>query len=206
MNTRDLKNLIAAGEVFHLEFKEGIDKNLLEENSKRSVEFVYDDAFFTVTYRRKNLTSEKVSEKNGGLNGGLNSVLQELLDLIASQPGINAKSLAEKLHRPIDTIDKQIKKLALTRIATIDIPIAPIPEQEAIVSEIETRLSVCDKLEESIIQSLEQSKALRQSILKKAFEGKLVPQDSNDEPASVLLERIRVEREKNKPMKGIRRK
>ena len=75
------------------------------------------------------------------------------------------------------------------------IPIPPtLSEQQRIVSEIETRLSVCDKLEESIIQSLEQAKALRQSILKKAFEGKLVPQDPSDEPASVLLERIRKER------------
>jgi type I restriction enzyme, S subunit len=74
------------------------------------------------------------------------------------------------------------------------IVIPPLPEQQAIVSEIETRLSVCDKLEESISQSLAQAEALRQSILKKAFEGKLAPQDPNDEPASVLLERIRAER------------
>ena len=78
-------------------------------------------------------------------------------------------------------------------------------EQHAIVAEIESRLSVCDKIEESIEQSLKQSEALRQSILKKAFEGKLVPQDPNDEPASVLLEQIKAEREKNKPANPPRR-
>jgi len=49
-------------------------------------------------------------------------------------------------------------------------------------------------MEESITQSLSQAEALRQSILKKAFEGRLVPQNPNDEPASVLLEQIRAER------------
>lgn len=76
-----------------------------------------------------------------------------------------------------------------------------IYEQIQIVNEIESRLSVCDKIEESIEQGLQQAEALRQSILKKAFEGKLVPQDSKDEPASVLLERIKTERQKALPVK-----
>jgi type I restriction enzyme S subunit len=76
------------------------------------------------------------------------------------------------------------------------IPLVKIDEQEQIVQEIESRFSVCDKLEETIQQSLGKIKYLRQSILKKAFEGKLVPQDPNDEPAEKLLERIKQEKEK----------
>jgi hypothetical protein len=49
-----------------------------------------------------------------------------------------------------------------------------LEEQTKIVQEIESRLSVADKMEESINQSLQQAEALRQSILKKAFEGRLV--------------------------------
>lgn len=76
-------------------------------------------------------------------------------------------------------------------------PLPPTQSQrQSIVFEIEKRLSVCDKLEDSIEQGLKQAEVLKQSILKKAFEGKLVPQNPDDEPAGMLLERIRSEREK----------
>jgi type I restriction enzyme S subunit len=85
---------------------------------------------------------------------------------------------------------------------SIPIPINSLKEQNLIVKEIESRLSVCDKVEESIKESLEKAKALRQSILKKAFEGTLLTEaeiakckaDKDYEPASVLLERIRKEK------------
>lgn len=65
-------------------------------------------------------------------------------------------------------------RISYEEISTYDVPLAPIEEQSNIVQEIESRLSVADKMEESITQSLQQAEALRQSILKKAFEGKLV--------------------------------
>lgn len=65
-------------------------------------------------------------------------------------------------------------KLSLYRILDIDVPIPLLEEQHLIVQEIESRLSVADKIEESIQESLQKAEALRQSILKKAFSGELV--------------------------------
>lgn len=64
--------------------------------------------------------------------------------------------------------------LSLGKISKLELPWCSIEEQKNIVQEIESRLSVVDKTEESITQSLHRSEALRQSILKKAFEGKLI--------------------------------
>jgi len=83
------------------------------------------------------------------------------------------------------------------KLINYPVPYCSIEEQNLIVYEIENRLSICDKLEEITEVSLKQAEALRQSILKKAFEGKLVPQDPNDEPAEKLLERIREESTKH---------
>lgn len=70
--------------------------------------------------------------------------------------------------------------LNLKIVNEIPISLPSIEEQKKIVQEIESRLSVADKLEESITQSLQQAEALRQSILKKAFEGKLIQQKQNN--------------------------
>ncbi|WP_087647832.1 hypothetical protein [Caballeronia choica] len=59
---------------------------------------------------------------------------------------------------------------------------------------MEERFSVIDQLEQTITASRQQAEALRQSILMKAFSGQLVLQDPNDEPASVLLARIKAEK------------
>lgn len=78
-------------------------------------------------------------------------------------------------------------------VKMFEIPTPSIDKQSAIISEIESRLSVCDKLEQIVDENLLKAAALRQSILKKAFAGQLVPQDPSDEPAEKLLERIRAE-------------
>lgn len=67
-----------------------------------------------------------------------------------------------------------IKKIILRKIKESLIVLPPVEEQQQIVQEIESPLSVCDKIEETITNSLKQAEALRQGILKKAFEGKLV--------------------------------
>ncbi|WP_347160171.1 restriction endonuclease subunit S [Pontibacter chitinilyticus] len=64
--------------------------------------------------------------------------------------------------------------IKVTTCREIPFPLPPIEEQNQIVQEIESRLSVCDKVEETITKGIQQAETLRQSILKKAFEGKLV--------------------------------
>jgi type I restriction enzyme S subunit len=79
-------------------------------------------------------------------------------------------------------------------LSSVVFPVPPIAEQQRIVSEVERRLSVADEMEKAVEQSLKRAERLRQSILKRAFEGKLVTQDPSDEPAFVLLERIKAEK------------
>ena len=85
--------------------------------------------------------------------------------------------------------------LSVSKVSDIPLPLPPMAEQRRIVAEVERRLSVIQQSEIVVDASLTRAHRLRQSILKQAFSGQLVPQDPDDEPASVLLERILSERE-----------
>ncbi|MDD3029393.1 MAG: restriction endonuclease subunit S [Alphaproteobacteria bacterium] len=89
-------------------------------------------------------------------------------------------------------------KINQTILSATPIPYCPSDEQKKVVQEIERQLSISAVLQKQAELYIAQAKILRQSILKKAFSGQLVAQDPNDEPASVLLERIRAEKEVSK--------
>lgn len=89
---------------------------------------------------------------------------------------------------------ESMRNIGQDRIRSIIFPLCSPAEQSEIVSRLEAKLSTLDALEADIDTQLARSRALRQSILKRAFEGKLVPQDPTEEPASALLERIKADR------------
>ena len=91
--------------------------------------------------------------------------------------------------------------LSISKVASLPLPLPPILEQEQIVFEIERVLSIADVLQQALEIALRQAERIGQSILKNAFEGKLVPHDPNDEPAELLLERIKLERAKREAEK-----
>ena len=84
--------------------------------------------------------------------------------------------------------------LSISKVSNLIVPVAGNPEEAEILAQVEQILSNVDSTLEEIDMQLAKSKALRQSILMQAFSGQLVPQDMNDEPASVLLARIRASR------------
>lgn len=98
-------------------------------------------------------------------------------------------------------IEKRIRTTAgQSGISGSDVKQMPVPicckgEQTIIVLHLDKLLSVIKAINEEIESALTKAKALRQSILKKAFSGQLVPQDPSDEPASKLLARIQAEKE-----------
>jgi len=80
--------------------------------------------------------------------------------------------------------------LTLELCRDLPVPLPAISEQHQIVTEVERCLSIVAEVEDQVDANLRRTDQLRQSILKKAFSGQLVPQDPNDEPASVLMKRI----------------
>jgi type I restriction enzyme S subunit len=85
--------------------------------------------------------------------------------------------------------------LSLSRLADLPIPIPPKHEMMVIIREVARRFDAADRLARSLDRQLAKASITRQSLLRETFEGRLVPQDPKDEPASFLLERIRTKRQ-----------
>lgn len=105
-----------------------------------------------------------------------------LLYLLSSQA-------QKRIHS--EKVDVARANFSLEDIKEMLFPLPPLAEQHQIGAEVERRLSIVAGAEAQVNANLRRADRLRQSIFKQAFSGQLVPQDKNDEPASVLLERIR---------------
>ena len=87
-----------------------------------------------------------------------------------------------------------INHLSAFKFAQIALPLCSLAEQQEIVRLLEERFAAIEQQEREIDSALNQAEMLRQSLLKRAFSGQLIPQDLDDEPASILLERIKAEK------------
>ncbi|MCS3745900.1 type I restriction enzyme S subunit [Xanthomonas arboricola] len=93
--------------------------------------------------------------------------------------------------------------LSISKVSSLTIPVADLQQQQQIVRRVEQLFAYANQLEAKVTAVKQRIDALTQSLLAKAFRGELVPQDPSDEPASVLLERIRTQRAATpKPKRG----
>ncbi len=135
--------------------------------------------------------------------GGIEGVcFQKTLHRFRPVPGGPSTEFAQIVFRShvksgvfkrMGSITTNIAHLTLVKFKGARFPLPPAAEQARIVAETERLLTIADAVDKSRLQQVARLHRLRQAILKWAFEGKLADQDPNDEPASVLLERIRTE-------------
>jgi type I restriction enzyme S subunit len=103
-------------------------------------------------------------------------------------------------------VGTQLPHITLRDIRSYRIALPPVHELRRIIAEAERQFSFIEACERAVDVGLARAAALRRSVLKAAFEGRLVRQDPSDEPASVLLDRIRASRAADTPKPARRRK
>ncbi len=128
----------------------------------------------------------------------VNCVHQNHLIRVRPGPNLNPRFLTlywnaphtASLLRDVASSTSGLYTLSTRKIKSIPIPLAPLSDQQRIAARVDRQLEQHDRLHESVLDALGRASALRRSVLATAFSGRLVPQDPDDEPASVLLERI----------------
>lgn len=121
---------------------------------------------------------------------------------------VDSDFVALMLENYINNIDIEqaitggvIKNFHIEDLKKVKIPLTTLEEQKRICKKFKEQLSLVHLVEKSIEEAKKRADRIDQAILAKAFRGELVPQDPKDEPASVLLERIKSEREKQLEVK-----
>jgi type I restriction enzyme S subunit len=104
---------------------------------------------------------------------------------------LNTPSMIEHIDTLKTGISDSGVNLTQEKFSTLTVPLPPILEQREIVRRVDELFILADQVEARYLKAKQYVDSLKQSILAKAFRGELVPQDPNDEPATVLLERIR---------------
>ena len=142
-------------------------------------------------------------KRGGAIATNKKRILKDASFVDLNVMGIIAPEGVETLYiyRWFETVDlaklntgSTIPQVNNTDIAPLAIPLPPLAEQTEIVRRVEQLFAFADQLETKVASAKSRIDHLTQSILAKAFRGELVPQDPNDEPASVLLERIQAQR------------
>ena len=90
--------------------------------------------------------------------------------------------------------------LSISKVGDFPIPLPPLAEQAEIDRRVKHRLSAVDRLAEKLDRQLKRSDAFRRSLLREAFAGRLVPQDTEEELASAFLRRLRIQRDRSTAM------
>ena len=133
----------------------------------------------------------------------LNQRIARLMPIKVSPKYLLYLFKSEIFRRFVNTLNtgSLIQHMFTSQLSEFCFPLPSLEEQEQIVAEAERCLSIADSIEQSLDRGLVQADQMRAAILKQAFDGKLVPQDPNDEPAELLLERIKLERAKREAEK-----
>jgi type I restriction enzyme, S subunit len=178
------------------------EKALWETNAK-----VFPSGSLLVAMYGEGKTREKVAEL--GIDAATNQACAAPVFNSASkpcQPYVKQFMLSRYLEIRRLSAGGVQPNLNLSIVRRTPVALPPLEEQKQIVAEIDRRMSILQGVEAEVESNLKRASRLRQSILKRAFEGKLVPQNPTDEPASELLARIRAEREQSTAEKRCNKK